>query len=640
MAMITKAAMTDLIAKINEADAAYYEKDAPTITDKQYDELIHQLEELEKSTGIILSNSPLHKVSGKVVDSLEKVTHSKPMLSCDKTKSLTDIYKFADNRVVTVSWKEDGLTIVVRYHDGKLVDMITRGDGYVGERISHNVGLFRDIPLQIPEMGDVEIRGEGVVDWKNFYQQPDSETSHPRNYVSGAVRRLETKNTGLFSFKAFELVEPVVETKVDQFMIMSRLGFNTVEWTILHDPNMQELQGVVDKWDATKYAYPVDGLVFEYNDIAYGKSLGGTGHHENCRMALKWADKTVKTHFRGVRMQVTRTGMVSLTAEFDPVEIECTTVSKATLHNYDFFEALQLGIGDEINVYKANKIIPAIDCNNTKSGTYQLPMVCPECGQPLVIKSPGNARFVYCENPDCGQVRRIEHFCDKPAANIEGLSGATINAFLKAGIIHNEIGLYYLPEHKDEITVLNGMGEKSYQRIIDSVEKSRKMTLAQFVNALDIPMIGKTASKTIDKFFKGDRDAFLNAFVGNFDFHLLSDFGDIMCQNMKDWQTDEHFAFLDALTAETTTEAPAVVAPVSANPFTGKTVVATGSLEHFSRDGINEKLESLGAKTSGSVSKKTDFVIAGPGAGSKLTKAQELGITILSETDFIKMIGE
>lgn len=632
--------MRELIQQINEANVAYYEKDSLIMSDKSYDALFDELLALEKTSCVTLSNSPTQKVGGVAVDFLPKVMHSKPMLSCAKTKSLNEISKFIGNKDVFVSWKLDGLTVVLRYQDGTLSQAITRGSGTEGEDISHNIALFDNVPVSIPIKTFVELRGECVISWDKYEKLGNNEEAHPRNIAGGMVRRLKPiKQNSVLSFKAFELVTPAVESKKAQYDFMTANGFDVVEHVFLNKND--DLAKTVESFNPKQYMYPVDGLIFEYNDVAYGESLGGTGHHEKCRMALKWEDDAVKTKFTGVRMQVTRTGMVSLTAEFEPIKIEHSIVSRATLHNLDFYEGLKLGVGDELDVYLANKIIPAIDKNNTQSGTYKLPMLCPECGQALTIKQPGNARFLYCENPDCSIDRKLEHFCSKPAANIVGLSGATLKTFVEAGLLENAIDIYHLSDSKDEIINLDGMGIRSYEKLIAAIEKSRDMSLAQFVVCLDIPMIGKSAGKAIDKQFKGDVDAFVSACKSGYDFHALPDFGDIMCDNLSKWFSDkDNLEFVESLLWEVLINPNEESDEVSANNiFEGKTMVATGSFKHFTRDSINAKIESLGGKASGSVSKKTDYLISGEKAGSKLNKAMELDVIILSEAEFLEMAG-
>lgn len=643
--------MRELIAQLKLEDEAYYVEDNPRISDKQYDALFDELAALERETGIIYAGSPTQKVQGKVLDSLQSVHHTKPMLSADKTKSIQEVKKFAreawkaalDKRVV-VSWKLDGLTLVIRYKNRVLTEVITRGDGDDGEDVTYNVAAISGIPRQLPSYAPpyVEIRGECVVSWANFEEineEVEVPYSHPRNLAAGSVRLLNPEEAKVrrLQFVAFELVEPKPVQVSDSYEAMEELGFDVVPHTVVA---VEDIAEAVKQYEPKNYPLPVDGLIIEYNDKMFGESLGATGHHERCRVALKWEDKTYPTKFRGVLLRPTRTGRVSLTALFDPVKIEGSTVTKATLHNYDIFSSLELGIGDTLKVYKANKIIPAIDVNETKSGTYKLPKTCPCCGARLEVKKIEKTNFLACPNSNCSakHVRKYEHFCGRGYMNIKGLSGSTLTKLVENGFITSYRSIYHLSEHKDEIAKLEGSGNRAAEKLIAAVEKSRDTSLAPFVASFGIEKVGRHAGKLLEKQFK-TLEALLGAVDNEFDFSTIKDFGPIRSQNLREFFLDEkNRENVLAVAAEVRFKAAAAPAPQAGNnPFAGKTVVATGSLEKFSRDGINEFLESLGAKPSGSVSKKTDYVVAGPGAGGKLTKAQELGIPVLSEEEFLSM---
>ena len=643
--------MRELIAQLKLEDEAYYVEDNPRISDKQYDALFDELAALERETGIIYAGSPTQKVQGKVLDSLQSVHHTKPMLSADKTKSIQEVKKFAreawkaalDKRVV-VSWKLDGLTLVIRYKNRVLTEVITRGDGDDGEDVTHNVAAISGIPRQLPSYAPpyVEIRGECVVSWANFEEineEVEVPYSHPRNLAAGSVRLLNPEEAKVrrLQFVAFELVEPKPVQVSDSYEAMEELGFDVVPHTVVA---VEDIAEAVKQYEPKNYPLPVDGLIIEYNDKMFGESLGATGHHERCRIALKWEDETYPTKFRGVLLRPTRTGRVSLTALFDPVKIEGSTVTKATLHNYDIFSSLELGIGDTLKVYKANKIIPAIDVNETKSGTYKLPKTCPCCGARLEVKKIEKTNFLACPNSNCSakHVRKYEHFCGRGYMNIKGLSGSTLTKLVENGFITSYRSIYHLSEHKDEIAKLEGSGNRAAEKLIAAVEKSRDTSLAPFVASFGIEKVGRHAGKLLEKQFK-TLEALLGAVDNEFDFSTIKDFGPIRSQNLREFFLDEkNRENVLAVAAEVRFKAAAAPAPQAGNnPFAGKTVVATGSLEKFSRDGINEFLESLGAKPSGSVSKKTDYVVAGPGAGGKLTKAQELGIPVLSEEEFLSM---
>lgn len=645
------ARMKELIAQLRLEDEAYYVEDNPRISDKQYDALFDELAALERETGVIYAGSPTARVQGKVLDSLRSVHHTKPMLSADKTKDIQEVEKFAreawkaafDKRVV-VSWKLDGLTLVIRYKNRVLVEVITRGNGEDGEDVTHNIAAIFGIPKQLPSYAPpyVEVRGECVVSWVNFQEINEGVEvpySHPRNLAAGSVRLLnpEEAKTRRLQFLAFELVEPKPVLISDSYEAMEQLGFDVVPHSVVSAEDVVE---AVNQYEPENYSLPVDGLIVEYNDKLFGESLGATGHHERCRIALKWKDETYPTKFRGVLLRPTRTGRVSLTALFDSVKIEGSKVTKATLHNYDIFSSLELGVGDTLQVYKANKIIPAIDANETKSGTYKLPETCPCCGDKLEVRKVEKTNFLVCPNSDCSakHVRMYEHFCGRGYMNIKGLSGSTLTKLVENGFITSRRSIYYLSEHKDEIAKLEGFGNRAIEKLVAAVEKSRDTTLAPFLASFGITMVGRHAGKILEKQF-GTLDALLTAVDSGFDFSVIKDFGPMRSQYLREFfMNEKNRESVLEIAAEVRFKEATFSAPKTGdNPFAGKTVVATGSLEKFSRDGINEFLESLGAKPSGSVSKKTDFVVAGPGAGSKLAKAQELRIPVLNEEEFLTM---
>lgn len=655
--------MQELLQQLKLEDEAYYMEDNPRISDKQYDAMFDELAALEKETGIIYADSPTQKVRGGVLDSLEEVVHTKPMLSAEKTKSIPEIEAFARKGVekaadkrVAVSWKLDGLTLVLRYQDGKLVQAITRGDGSTGEDVTHNIGGVRNIPKRLPSSAPayVEIRGECVVSWADFQKindEVEEPYAHPRGLAAGSIRLLnpEESRKRKLQFVAFELGAPERTLVSETYEVMAEYGFSVVPHVIV---TVEEVAAAIEKFQPKEYSLPVDGLIIEYNDKVYGKTLGATGHHERCRMALKWKDKTYKTKFRGVVLRPTRTGRVSLTADFDPVIIDGSRVTKATLHNYGIFSELELGVGDELEVYKANCIIPAIDENNTRSGTYVLPTGCPCCGATMEIqamkrdsssKNEKETRYLMCPNPDCSakHVRQYEHFCGRGYMNIKGLAGSTLADLVENGFVDSFQSIYHLEERKDEIAKLDGFGKRAVEKLLAAVEKSRDTSLAPFLASFGIPNVGRHAGKILEKQFSTLEDL-IAAVDSGFDFSTIGDFGPQRSQNLREFFTDEKSrAAVLAVAAEVRFRKAdkAETVPTGDNPFAGKTVVATGSFENFTRDSINEFLESLGAKASGSVSKKTAYVIAGPGAGSKLMKAQDLGIPVLTEEEFMKMSG-
>ena len=646
--------MLELIDILKAADIAYYRDDAPTMPDREYDRLMDELKNLEQDTGLTLSGSPSQRVSGEMLEELTPVRHTKPMLSTDKTKSVDDLIRFAGGHSVILSWKMDGLTLVLRYENGELQQAITRGrEGVIGEDVTHTVRTFLNVPLSIPEKESFEVRGEGVISWANFNElnlSLEEPYSHPRNLAAGSTRKLdanESKKRRL-EFWAFELVSDYLEphSKLGQQQFLEKNGFSVVPYAYLdtHD-NPDAIRKAVEDFDPKTFAYPVDGLIMEYDDIEYGKSLGATGHHENRLVALKWEDELHETKFLGVELATTRTGMVSITGILEPVEIDGTTVTRAYLHNLDNFAEFQFGVGDTVKVYKANMIIPQIAENKTMSNTFVLPMTCPCCGEPLSVKkTSGGIRQLFCGNPHCAAklVQKFDHFCEKTRMGIEGLSATTLEKFIGHGWIKNFGDLYALEQHREEITNTEGFGVKSFERLQASIEKSRHCTLAKFIAGLGIPMVGRHAGRDLARYFGGSWDAFEQAIRDGFDFTQLPDFGQTMHNNIYTWYADTEEEklwrpLLNYIEFEKENENMNINQD---NPFAGKTVVATGKLVNYSRDEIQMKLLSLGAKPGSSVSKNTDYLIVGEKAGSKLTKAQQLGVPTLTEQEFEDMLAQ
>ena len=644
--------MQQLIWQLQQADVAYYKHDAPVMSDLEYDRLMDELVALEEESGVILSGSPTQRVAGEVLETLAEVRHTKPMLSAAKTKSLEDLKRFASGRDVLLSWKMDGLTLVLRYENGQFKQAITRGrDGIIGEDVTHTVRTFLNVPLTIPILESFEVRGEGVISWKNFdaiNAELDDAYSHPRNLAAGSVRKLdasEAKERRL-EFWAFDLVSDSLESGSKRAQqLLARCGFSVVPYLYLStSSSARDLELAFSSMQPAKFEYPVDGLIMEYDDLAYGKSLGATGHHENRLIALKWADELYETTFRSVELATTRTGMVSLTARFDPVNMDGATVSRAYLHNLDNFRALQLGSGDTVRVYRANMIIPQIADNLTKSGTYLLSMSCPCCGAALEVgETTGGTHQLFCRNRSCTAklVQKFVHFCDKSRMNMEGLSETTLEKLIGHGWVHTFADLYDLEQHRDAIIQTDGFGEKSFERLQAAIEKSRSCTLAKFIAGLGIPTIGRHAGQELDRCFAGSWEAFEAAIQKGFDFTQLPDFGAVMQENIYTWYADTEEAklwrpLLDKIhfIKETT---PMSITKES--PLYGKIVVATGKLEHYTRDGIQSKLLQLGAIPASSVTKKTNYLIVGEKAGSKLAKAQQLGVPTLTEEEFEALLA-
>ena len=597
MDLFQSARMEDLVNKLNEASLAYYVKDNPIMSDKEWDALFDELTALEKETGVVLPNSPTHKVSGEVtgVSALPKVTHEKPMLSADKTKSLTEIQAFcekapASDRNISVSWKEDGLTIVLTYENGDLVQAATRGNGMVGE----------DVTARLLDPN-------------------------------------EAKNRGL-EMKAFELVLPELPTKEQEWEFMQGQGFDCAGHLIC---DVESVMEAIPMFEPERVNYPVDGLIIQYNDNVFGKSLGATGHHERNKIALKWQDETYETIFRDVDFAPTRTGRVSMTAVFDPVDIDGSTVTRATLHNVDFFNNLKLGRGDRICVYKANMVIPAIDRNLDSTGTFRLPETCPVCGGKVIIKDAN----LMCTNPECPakQVRKLARFAEKESMNIPGLSEKTIEELASHGILKDYRDFFNIKNHP-EIIEMEGWGESSFKNLIDAVENARKnATLSRLLIGIGIEAVGHHASRDISRYFHGDAIAFGKALDERMDFTVLPDFGAVsqrniyayfdVPENRKLW--NDLVEICGGLQSEYQ-EAEGK----KTGAFAGKTIVVTGTLENFTRTGINDFIEKLGAKAGSSVSAKTDYLVCGVNAGSKLAKAESLGVKILTEAQFIEMSKE
>lgn len=643
--------MKELIELIKAADIAYYRDDNPTMTDREYDLLVDELKKLEVETGLILSGSPTQTVSGEILEELVPVRHTKPMLSADKTKSVDDLIRFAGGRSVILSWKLDGLTLVLRYENGEFKQAITRGrEGVIGEDVTHTVRTFMNVPMSVPSKYSFEVRGEGVISWANFEKINLSLTepySHPRNLAAGSVRMLDASESGkrYLEFFGFDLISDFIEphSKIGQLQFLEANGFDVVPYVYSEGRDEEELRNIIASFKPKEFAYPVDGVIMEYDDIGFGKGLGATGHHENRLIALKWEDKLYETVCTGLDVATTRTGLVSLTATFEPVEIDGTMVSRAYVHNFTIFKNLALGKGDKIMVYKANMIIPQIAMNKTKSGNLDFPHFCPCCGTMLAFHTmPGGSQQLFCENPSCTAklVQKFDHFCEKTRMNIEGLSATTLEKFIGHGWIKNFGDLYTLEQHREEIINTEGFGVKSYERLQASIEKSRHCTLARFIAGLGIPMVGRHAGRDLDRYFNGSWEAFEEAIQTGFDFTQLPDFGETMHNNIYKWYADAEEAklwrpLLDKIIFEKETTTMSIN---TSNPFYGKIVVATGKLENYTRDGIQMKLLELGAKPGSSVSKNTDYLIVGEKAGSKLAKAQQLGVKTLTEQEFENML--
>ena len=644
----------DLVSQLSLACKSYYVDDKPIMTDRQYDQLYDELLQLEKETGYVLSSSPTQKVQGEVLPFLKKVKHTEPMLSAEKSKELKDVIKFMGNQECVLSWKLDGLTLVLRYNNGTLQQAITRGGGDEGEDVTHTVKTFTNIPLTIDYKGYLEIRGEGLVTFKEFERintdliaKGEEAYSSPRNLASGSVRQLDaniTKSRNLI-FIAFGIVKCDIDmpTKTKQLDFLYNNGFEVV----VHDlADKYDLKNQIEYFQIgiPQLSYLTDGLIIEFNNITYGKAQGSTGHHTKNMFALKWQDDTYETTFRKVELNTTRTGMVSLTAIFDEVDVDGVKVSRASLHNYDIFEELQLGVGDKITVYRANAVIPQIEENLTCSGTYKINMKCPSCNEDIVIKTPKEARFLFCENVNCPSrlVAKFVHFVGKDAMNIDGLSEAGIELFINHGFLKTFDDLYNLEQHKSKIINLEGWGIKSYNKLIEATNKSKQVKLTNFIYALGIPNIGKGSSKILATSFKNDWFKFEEALCHEFNFSRLKDFGSIANDSLHKWYSDDNerrmWTKLTYMLEFVEEEKKEVVN--TDNMFSGKKVYATGTFANYKKDEIQKLLESLGAEFASGYAKSLDYLIEGSlKSSSKVDKARKDGIPVLSEQEFYAMIG-
>lgn len=634
-----------LTAELLQYCHEYYDLDSPTISDAIYDKKYNELEKLENEADFWLANSPTRKVQGEVLLYLMKVHHSVPMLSADKSTNIEDVKKFIGDHFVVASYKLDGSTVVCKYNNGQFIQGLSRGSGTDGEDITHTVKTIKNLPMTIPYKGYLEIRGEALIPWKYYNEMnKDGTLGHPRNVASGGLRQLDANEAAKRNiyFYAFTLVnwrDIGVKTKFESLRFLYNNGFDVVPHVQI--PTYGTLEKSLAYLNREAYENPTDGWCFEYDDLEYGESLGSTGHHDRRLFALKPEVEEHTTTFRRVEYNTCRTGIVSLTATFDPVEIGNTTITRATLHNVDYFNSLELGEGDEIVVAKMNEIIPGVLQNNTCSNTYKLIDVCPSCGKPLIIKNTGTANVLYCQNENCPsrKLARFVHFVSKKGMAIDGLSEATLEKLISLNYINNFQSIYHLVDHRDQLIKLDGFGAKSVEKLLLAIEKSRNVKLENFIAALGIDGIGSSASKTIADHFENKFDYLLDATFCKYDFTQMPDFGEVMANNLQDY-FDEYFAGICSLANEMIFIMPEKKT-VANNPFNSKSLCVTGKLVRFTRDSINEKIASIGAKAVGSVSKNTDYLITNEASGSsKYKKAMELNIPILTEDEFLKMIGE
>ena len=640
--------MKELIEILNNASRLYYQYSTPIMTDFEYDKLYDELEKLEKETNTILSNSPTQNVEPEAIDSLVKVEHPAPMLSLSKTKSISELASFLGNQEGLLSWKLDGLTIVLTYKDGKLSSGVTRGNGIIGEVVTENVKKFKNIPLTIPYKGTLVVRGEAVIKYSDFNKMNEeldddsSQYKNPRNLCSGSVRQLDSKVTAKRNVNCiiFALIESEKKFKLksEEFEWLKSLGFDIVEYHKVTSNNLEE-QVLYFKNKINEYDIPSDGLVLLYNDIEYGKQLGTTAKYPKNAIAFKWQDETAETKLIDVDWLVSRTGLINPVAVFEPVELEGTIVSRASLHNVSILQGLSLGIGDTILVYKANMIIPQIADNLTQSNSLAIPNKCPVCNHEARIISSNDVKYLYCMNDFCPAklVKRLSQFTSRNAMNIEGLSDAIINKLADEGLIKTYADIYNLKRYKNDIISFEGFGEKSYDNLINSIEKSRNVKLANFIFALGIPDIGLSRAKLICKNYSNDINK-----IRNLTFEELSKIdgiGEIIAKEWIDTFNNEDFIKeLELLLKEVNFTDTSID---NNQPLKDLIFVITGSVNNFTnRDELVEYIETYGGKVVKAISNNVNYLINNDitSTSTKNTKAKELGIKIISENDLMSMI--
>lgn len=641
----------ELVDTLNKAAKVYYSGTDEIMSNLEYDRLYDELKTLEDETGIVLAGSPTHKVGYETLSELPKEEHERPMLSLDKTKSVEELAAFAGTHKSLLSWKLDGLTVVVTYRDGELYKAVTRGNGYVGEVITPNAKVFVNLPAKIPYKGELVIRGEAIITYSDFerinrsIEEDENKYKNPRNLCSGSVRQLNNRITAERNVRliAFALIRAdgvdFGNSRQKQFEWLKGQGFEVVEYKIVDETSVADAVEYFSK-AITDNDFPSDGLVLLYDDIAYGESLGTTAKFPRNAIAFKWADEMALTRLKCVEWSASRTGLINPVAVFEPVELEGTTVSRASVHNVSIVRELKLGYNDEIKVYKANMIIPQIAENITESATIEIPKVCPVCGGPTGIKKANDTESLYCLNPDCQakHIKRFEHFVSRNALNIDGISSQTLEKFIDRGFIKNYTDLYHLNNYEDEIVGMDGFGRKSYDNIIESVEKSRTVTLDHVIYALGIGGIGLANARLVSRHCNEDPETVADITIE--ELMSIDGIGDVLAQSFREYFDDVNNRRLyNELLAELKLQKEV---RDTSSPVAGKTFVITGSVNHFTnRDELKAFIETLGGKTTGSVSAKTDYLINNDATSnsSKNKKARELGIPVISEEEFIKLTG-
>ena len=645
--------MKELIHTLNEAGKAYYQQNKEVMSNLEYDKMYDELLELEKKTNTVLSNSPTIHVGYELMTALEKEAHPSPMLSLDKTKEPDQLAAWLNGQEGILSWKLDGLTIVLTYEHGELIKAVTRGNGEVGEVVTNNARVFENVPRHIAYQGTLVIRGEAIIPYSDFYkmneeiEDVDSQYKNPRNLCSGSVRQLNNEITAKrhVHFYAFSVsdVEGMdfdnsFEKKLDW---AASLGFDVVEHIrVTEDTIRDEIEEFSKKIE--QFDLPSDGLVLVYDDLAYGKSLGRTAKFPRDSIAFKWADEIKETHLLSIEWSPSRTGLINPVAIFEPVELEGTSVSRASVHNISIMRSLDLGVGDKILVYKANMIIPQIAENLTRSGVRDIPETCPACGGATRIQMMNNVETLYCTNPECPAkfMKAFTLFVSRDAMNIDGMSEATLEKFVGHGFIREFADIFRLDRYRDEIVEMDGFGEKSYQNLIDSIERAKNTTLPRLIFGLGILNIGLANARMICKAFDFDLDRIRNASAE--DFAQIDGVGEVIAKSIVDYFADEeNKERLERLLSYLTIEKPQ--ASQEEQKLAGLTFVITGSVEHFpNRNALKARIEELGGKATGSVTGKTSYLINNDttSSSSKNRKARELGVPVISEEEFLKMTEE
>ncbi len=645
--------MKEKVKLLNKASRVYYQEANEIMSNYEYDKLYDELVKLEEETGITLSDSPTVRVGYEVLSELPKERHASPMLSLDKTKEVETLKDWLGGQLGVLSWKLDGLTIVLTYEDGKLVKAVTRGNGEIGEVITNNAKVFKNVPLSIAFKGTLVVRGEAIITYSDFekinegIEDVDAKYKNPRNLCSGSVRQLNNEITAKRNvhFMAFNLVSAegvdFENSRNKQFEWLESMGFEVVERKMVTRDTMDEAVAWFAKAIETN-DFPSDGLVLSYDDIAYSESLGRTAKFPRHSIAFKWRDEIKETTLKEIEWSASRTGLINPVAIFEPVELEGTTVSRASVHNISIMEGLQLGIGDTIEVYKANMIIPQIAENKTRSSKLIIPDTCPVCGGETSIKNDNGIKSLYCINPDClaKKIKSFTLFVSRDAMNIDGLSEATIEKLIAKGFVKELADLFHLEQYEEEIKSMEGFGQKSYDKLIASVNKAREVSIAKFVYSLGIPNIGLSNAKVICKRFNNDI-----TLVRNADFESLvaiDGIGDVIADAfVKYFNKPENKVIVDDLLKEITFEKEEETS--NSQIFEGMNFVITGSVEHFkNRKEVQAVIEERGGKVTGSVTSKTTYLINNDNMSnsSKNKKAKELDIPIITEAQFVEMLGE